>query len=180
MVRYRLWIAVVAAAAFIAALPAAALAGGWSTVTADPLAGDMVAGQEFTVGFTVLQHGVTPMDNLQPIVKLTDPTGAFSQTVKAAGEGGPGHYVASIVLDQPGSWQWVVEAFEGDHQMPPLMVSPAAAKPASAGPSGELSVSAVPLSWPALAIPLLLVVSAIAMAAMGSRSRWHSRSGHVG
>ena len=47
------------------------LAGGWATVTLDEYPTDMVAGEAFKIGFTVLQHGVTPVTGITPIITGT-------------------------------------------------------------------------------------------------------------
>lgn len=43
-------------------------AGGWAVITLDELPTGVVAGEPFTIGFTVLQHGRTPMTDLEPTV----------------------------------------------------------------------------------------------------------------
>lgn len=43
-------------------------AGGWAVITLDELPSGVVADEPLTIGFTVLQHGITPMTNLEPTV----------------------------------------------------------------------------------------------------------------
>src|SRR5688572_22466504 len=42
--------------------------GGWAVITLDELPTDVVAGEPLTIGFTVRQHGIRPMDGLDPTV----------------------------------------------------------------------------------------------------------------
>lgn len=97
-------------------------AGGWAVITLDELPTDVVAGEEFTIGFMVLQHGRTPMTNLTPII-----TGSLDKDtqfkVMAEEEGKPGHYTATLTFSKEGEWNWMIEAFSMQQKMPMLNVS---------------------------------------------------------
>jgi len=97
-------------------------AGGWASVTLDELPTNVVAGESFELGFTVLQHGVTPVTGITPIItgKLTG--GKESISVYAKEEGEPGHYVASLKFPKAGEWSWKIDSF-GEQTMPPLSVA---------------------------------------------------------
>lgn len=105
--------------------PGSIAAGGWSTVKLDALPADVVAGEEFAVGFTVLQHGVRPLADLQPYLTATSAETGERLRFEAAPQGEVGHYVARVTFSNAGTWDWSVNAFEGDHWMPPLKVAPA-------------------------------------------------------
>ena len=65
----------------------AVLAGGWAVVTLDSPPGEIHAGEPWTVGFTVLQHGQTPVHNLgpgNPVEPLLIATNADGRRVEAA------------------------------------------------------------------------------------------------
>ena len=72
-------------------------AGGWAVITLDELPSNSVAGEPLRIGFTVLQHGRTPMTNLEPTV-----TAGLALDEKlvvyAEPEGKPGHYVATLTF----------------------------------------------------------------------------------
>jgi hypothetical protein len=105
-------------------------AGGWAVITLDELPTGVIAGEPFSVGFTVLQHGRTPMSDLYPTV-----TAKLSVTeelvVHAEPQGDPGHYAATLTLPKEGKWGWSIQAFTMDQPMPALMVSAAGAASAS-------------------------------------------------
>ena len=101
---------------------ATANAGGWSIVKLDALPTDVVAGEGFTVAFTVLQHGEQPLADLQPSVTATNAETGERLRFEATPQGEAGHYVARVTLTDEGTWDWSVNAFEGDHWMPPLNV----------------------------------------------------------
>ncbi len=101
------------------------LAGGWAVITLDELPTDVVAGEPLTVGFTVLQHGKTPMTDLDPTV--TARSGDEKIAVFAEAEGKPGHYVATLTFPEEGNWEWSIQAFSMDQAMPALAVSAARA-----------------------------------------------------
>ncbi len=101
-------------------------AGGWAVITLDGLPTNVRAGEPLTIGFTVLQHGRTPMDGLYPTVTAT----LLKDTqfvVDAEPEGKPGHYVATLTFPKEGDWSWSIQAFTMDQAMPTLsVVAPAA------------------------------------------------------
>ena len=74
-------------------------AGGWAVISLDELPTGVVAGEPHTIGFTVLQHGKTPMTGLYPII-----TARLSNdevlTFSAEPEGKPGHYTATLTFPQ--------------------------------------------------------------------------------
>jgi hypothetical protein len=99
-----------AAAMLLVALSAgAASAGGWATIQAD--SGNPPqpnAGEPFTFGFTVLQHGVTPAGWETPtFLGINGATGERVE-VKAVAEGADGHFVATVTLPSAGFWTWQV------------------------------------------------------------------------
>lgn len=104
------------------ALPA--FAGGWAVISLDELPTGVVAGKPHTIGFTVLQHGKTPMSGLDPTI-----TARLSNdevlTFSAAPEGKPGHYTATLIFPKGGNWEWSIQAFTMDLKMPELSVAAA-------------------------------------------------------
>lgn len=113
--------------AIVFAFPA--FAGGWAVITLDELPSNVVAGEPLSIGFTVLQHGRTPMTDLHPTItaKLS---AAETISINAEPSGKPGHYAATLTFPKEGSWEWSVQAFTMDQPMPVLNV--AASKAASA------------------------------------------------
>lgn len=105
-------------------------AGGWAVITLDELPTGVVAGEPFTIGFTVLQHGRTPMIDLEPTV-----TAGLSSDEKlvvyAEPEGKPGHYAATLTFPKEGEWEWSIQAFSMDQPMPVLTVAAPGAVSAS-------------------------------------------------
>lgn len=97
-------------------------AGGWAVITLDELPTDIVAGEPLTVGFTVLQHGKTPMNDLDPtVIAMLNKEAQF--VVNAEPEGKPGHYTATLTFPKEGEWQWSIQAFTLDQRMPMLSVA---------------------------------------------------------
>ena len=128
-------------------------AGGWAVVTLDEFPTNVVAGESFDIGFTVLQHGVTPVAGITPIITGTLTGAKESVSVIAQEEGQPGHYVASLKFPTAGEWSWEIDSF-GEQTMPPLSVAdaPIAAqtisesKPVSNMPVSSLLVSGLGLA----------------------------------
>ena len=112
-------------ALLLLALPA--LGGGWAVITLDTLPGEIRAGEAFDVSFTVRQHGVTPMADLDPTVSLRNAQTAGKFTFRPEPGKDIGRYYATITLPAEGEWSWSIQAFSMDQAMPPLTVLPAAA-----------------------------------------------------
>jgi len=95
--------------AILAAAPASA--GGWATVLVDREASGSTghAGEPVAVVFTVLQHGVTPVDGEVATVVATDAAAGGQVRVVATADGVAGRYHAALVLPHEGTWRWQVE-----------------------------------------------------------------------
>src|SRR5215213_2128889 len=88
-----------------------ALAGGWAKVTPDQASGstDPKAGEPIVVGFTVLQHGVTPAPWEQATVVVSNALTGDTFDVPAAADGTQGHFTAKVTFPEGGIWDWSVK-----------------------------------------------------------------------
>ena len=145
-------------------------AGGWAVITLDELPTDVVAGEELTIGFTVRQHGIRPMDGLDPSVTARLPTGE-EFVVAAEADDKPGHYTARLTFPQEGKWEWSIQAFTMDQPMPALQVtaSTAAAANPPAAKSEPTSVALDPL------LTTRLLLFGVALAGLVFAFQKHSR-----
>jgi cytochrome c2 len=135
-----------------------AYAGGWAVITLDTLPSGAVAGEPLSIGFTVRQHGRTPMDGLTP--KITAMLGGEKVVFFAEPEGEVGHYTAILTLPKDGEWEWAIEAFTMYQPMPVLTVALAgmtATNPPAknTAPASLLTSSIVPVSMVLFALGLL-------------------------
>lgn len=95
---------------------ASAAAGGWAVSTLDEMPA-AVAGEAVEVGFTIRQHGVTPVAIDDVGIEVRSPDGLTSSFEAAAG-GPVGHYVATVVFPAAGEYSWAVrQGFFGDHEL---------------------------------------------------------------
>ena len=140
---------VIAGVAVGVALPV--WAGGWAVVTLDSLPQGLKAGEPFSIGFTVRQHGRTPISDLDPAPSVEARHAATGDLVRAtaASGGGPGHYSAQIVLPSAGAWKWGIRGF-GDQVQPMPDLSVADSQPATA----PLSIAGNAVLW--LAVGLVI------------------------
>lgn len=104
-------IALAASSAFILSLilAATAFAGGWANAVMDTPPNDPAGPNEpVTLGFTLLQHGETPVDwGSAQIVLTNDQSG--QEIVATATPNGPiGHWSADVTLPAEGSWSYQV------------------------------------------------------------------------
>ena len=125
-------------------------------ITLDELPSNVVAGEPLSIGFTVLQHGRTPMTDLHPTLtaKLSS---AETMVISAQPNGKPGHYVATLTFPKEGSWEWSIQAFTMDQSMPVLNV-------ATSNTASATKVESKPASFTPL---LLLRASAFGIALIG-------------
>lgn len=122
--------AVGAATAAIAVLlalvaPGSVLAGGWAEIRPDAAATTEppVEGRPIEVGFTVLQHGVTPADWVHPTVVFRNAATGGVVQASAEPEGAGGHFVATVTLPSAGAWSWTVTTDELAVTSPPVAMT---------------------------------------------------------
>jgi cytochrome c2 len=150
--RFHVALIVTALLALVTSIPV--FAGGWAVITLDTLPSGVAAGVPVTIGFTVLQHGKTPLADLYPTVtaQLSD---SKSFVVKAEAQGKPGHYTATLIFPEEGNWSWSIQAFTMDQAMPELSVA-AASQPVANEKQKTASVS------PLLVVRILALVIGLA------------------
>ena len=83
-------------------------AGGFATVHLDEPPGDVVAGEPWRIGFTVMAHDVTPVNVESVLVSATHRETGESASAPGTQEGPVGHYVAEITFPRAGSWKWSI------------------------------------------------------------------------
>jgi hypothetical protein len=141
-------------------MAAAVLAGGVAIANLDSTPQPR-AGEATTLGFTLLQHGVTPVTTGDINVMARNATTGETVAAKARAEGKPGHYVATLTFPSAGSWSWeiTISWLQMNSKFPPLTVLPAAAAsvPAEQQPA--------PSGLPAQAIAAAAGLAALAVGA---------------
>lgn len=101
-----------------------ASAGGWAVSTLDE-APAPAPGETVSVGFTIRQHGVTPVNVDDVGVAVTGPSGAVEHFA-ARQEGAVGHYVADVVFGEAGVHTWAIrQGWFGDHELGTIATSTA-------------------------------------------------------
>ena len=164
--RQRTRLALAIATATLLSLAAGAVAAGAvaagsyaDVVFADGMGAPPTAGEEREIGFTLLQHGVTPVDFGEVTLTATAP-GAAPVAVQATPLG-DGRWVATVTFPAAGDWQLRVTHTE--LETPPAVAfsvdEAAFALPASLLPTAAIGMAAI-----------LLLVGPAAMARRVSRS----------
>ena len=148
------WIAALVAAAGLLGLPAAAMAGGWATVSLSSTPDGLGPGATWDVEMTILQHGRTPLDGVEPSITLTNGATGETEHVAAKPTGRPGVYEARAVFPDAGRWTYAVDdGFSQVHDYPAVTIGGAASAPAAAGGDG--------FPWTALLVSLLAGLAAV-------------------
>jgi hypothetical protein len=85
------------------------MAGGWADIVADgQTTRPPVEGQPISVGFKVMQHGVTPAPWETATVHFVDGATGEKIDVVATNDDANGHFVATTTLPHAGYWSWQV------------------------------------------------------------------------
>lgn len=165
----------------------AVLAGGWAVITLDEPPGDIRAGEPWTLGFTVLQHGQTPVHDLgdgvpiEPLLVAENPADGRRVEVMATPGKEVGHFTVEVTFPTGGEWTWTIfpNPLAGETLFEPLTVLPAvsaapekleaqpaapAVQPAVDGGAASLAAG---LRWAALAV----IAAAVALFVIQSRRR---------
>jgi hypothetical protein len=154
--RHRIPSAALTALAATLLLAGTALAGGWANaVMDDPPPDPPSAGEPMTIGFTLLQHGVTPVTDPAPIITVRNAATGERLSVTATQEGADGHWIAVITFPSEGTWRYEVthDLIVGMNGFNPVTVGAAAhAAPATAATSATAT-------QPLIAVALTLLVT---------------------
>lgn len=96
------------AALITLAVAGVAAAGGWATATLDPPPDAPVAGEPVEMGFTLMQHGVTPTDwGVATFVVIDDESGERTD-YRATLSGPPGHWTVEVTFPADGTYRFEV------------------------------------------------------------------------
>ena len=114
---------VVIVVALAVLVPATALAGGWATVKLSSTPKGARAGVPWVVNLTVLQHGVTPLENVQPHIRIEQ--GSVARQFLARPTAKAGVYRARVVLPRAGTSRWTIwDGFSRIHTYKAVKVAP--------------------------------------------------------
>jgi len=152
--RTRLALATVMAGLLATAVGAVA-AGNYAEVGyTDGMEAPPTAGEEREIRFTLLQHGVTPVDHGQVTISATIP-GSAPVTAEATSLGG-GTWAVTMTFPTAGDWQ--LRVLHSEFETPPAMA---------------VSVAEAAVAWPASLLPItaigLAAVALVAAAAIMAR-----------
>ena len=102
-------------------------AGGWAVTTVDGVPNEIIAGETYTVTYSILQHGQHPVSVNRTFLRITsEETGTYF-VIPAEELPTEGSYSADIVFPEAGDWSWEVhQGVFGDQQLGVLRVQDAA------------------------------------------------------
>ncbi len=148
--------------ALLLALVPAVLAGGWAVITLDDMPGEIHAGEPWVVGFTVLQHGETPIHKfedgtpIEPTLVATNAATGRRIEAVATPTKEVGHFTLEVTFPSEGEWEWTIfpAPLAGETQYEPLNVLPATAavapiRAADAQAGAVVAPAAAPAAEPA-------------------------------
>lgn len=115
------------------AVPLIAAYGGWAAITVEDLPDYGVVRQPLNLTFTVRQHGMTKLSNLEPRIEARG-AGTNAAAVAMPGKEA-GQYTARLVLPQAGEWTITIHSGFGNSNVtlvPMPVIEPTAQAPALA------------------------------------------------
>ena len=136
----------------------AAFAGGWATVGLSSTPAGTQPGKPWSVDLTILQHGRTPLADVQPVITITN--GDTSRRFMATPTAKTGVYHADVVFPSSGRWTYQIDDgfISGiPHTYPPVQIGAPASAPAASTDDGGGGPSALWL------IPGLALLAAAAL-----------------
>jgi hypothetical protein len=139
-------------------LAGTALAGGWANAIMDEAPQDPPsAGEPVTIGFMLMQHGVTPVDTGPTMVIVRNASTGEEVRVAANHRGQSGHWVAVITFPSDGTWRYEVthDLIVGMKGFNPVTIG--SAGPATAATSSTPVATTQPVT--SLLLALLLTVA---------------------
>ena len=159
------------------ALASVAVAGGWAQVTARTAPVDPPAGEPTAIGFSVSQHGVTPVSWPDLTVIATNETTGDTFRTKAEAKGPAGSYEATLTFPGAGEWtltfdsnDLIMEGWTRLQVQPSSVAAPAA--PGGAGAQNPTTAPAAPATDVMLVVLVLFVLAVgLGVAALGFRGR---------
>jgi hypothetical protein len=171
MLRARLFVVVGSALAGILMSASAASAGGWAMSSLDPMSVP-VAGQETEVGFTIRQHGVTPVNpddqGSEPVVVAVRSASSGDAVFLARQQGPTGHYVADVIFPEAGQAYWEIrQGWFGPQDLDMIDVAEPRSGVGGAGAAdadGTIADDRGPLAARAAAIVVAVAAAGVAVA----------------
>lgn len=145
------------------ALAGTASAGGWATVGVSSLPAGVGPGDTWNPEIKILQHGVTPLGGLTPVVTISEAGNGETQQFIATETAETGIYEAEVVFPTAGEWNIVVNSGFGDSR---LTFGPETIADSPGGGGGTDSIPALPVAF------AVLLVALLAAATFGFRRRW--------
>jgi hypothetical protein len=97
----------------------AAQAGGWATVELGEAPSGLAAGTPWRVELIVKQHGVTPLADVHPRIRIAK--GSEQRVFPARATARAGHYVADVTFPSAGTWR--ARIFDGFTDATPHRIS---------------------------------------------------------
>jgi hypothetical protein len=152
VMKLRLWFTTCAAVALLFTIgPSHAAAGGWAITALDPFE-QPTAGKPTVIGFTILQHGVTPAEVDDAGIRIVG--GEFFPATRD----GVGHYTATVVFPTEGTFSWVVEqGWFGPQELGQITIGGGTTPATTAGSSWQYP-AALRIGLPLIAALCLVII----------------------
>ena len=128
------------------------LAGGWATITVENLPGEVHAGENVHIEFSVRQHGRELTSHVTPVLRAHNPQTGETLIVDAAALSEKGYFAVDVVFPSEGQWEVSLDpvVLAGKLDLLPLTVLPAAAV--------SLNIATTPATTLATNIPIIRTV----------------------
>ena len=149
------------------------LAGGWATVTVENPPGEVRAGENVHIEFSVRQHGRDLTSFVTPVLRASQPQTGERITVDAIALKQTGFFAVDVVFPSEGEWEWRIDpvTLAGELQLLPLTVLPAAAPAPAVTTTTTSVVSQAPVMRTVLQVAGIVLLLAALVTAIPRRGR---------
>lgn len=153
-----------------------ALAGGWAVTTVDELPADgIAAGQTYQIGYTIRQHGTTPVTGAHTEIRARSEAGGEWLVFQGMSGKLPGQYVVEAWFPTAGEWSW--EVLQGPFGIQPLG-SVTVAPPAAERSTGPVATQLSP-AWGSVGVVALVAAVVGALVVGPTRRSVLARATHL-
>ena len=140
--RSRVATAPVLGVVLVLAMTSPAIGGGWATVELSSTPDGVRAGEVWEVDLTVLQHGRTPLEGIEPGVRIVERDGDRTARFAARPTAEQGVFRARVTFPVAGRWRYFVDdGFSQVHSYPSVTIADGPAPRADAAASARTAAA---------------------------------------
>ncbi|MBM4194482.1 MAG: c-type cytochrome [Gemmatimonadetes bacterium] len=97
--------------------------GGWATISVEDVPESLRVGQPTTFRFTIRQHGIEPLEGLNPSLAIRSADGKSVVAAAASPDGAKGRYASTFTIPRSGDWRVTINSGFGPSKLTLLPIA---------------------------------------------------------